>query len=90
MRSTSRRRVCGGDFLQLDPECEIHRYAPVVADDLDVFARLALLHAEFHGEAFGLERTTVLGSLPLLDLVGKGGREVVETADDRVNLFSGT
>ena len=83
-------RVVGCHLFELQPEGEIHRYAAVAADDLDRLGRLLFGDAQLHGEAFGLERTTVLGSLPLLDLVGKGGREVVETADDRVNLFRGT
>ena len=64
--------------------------SPVVAHDLDVARFDALLHAETDGEAFGLERTGLLGGLPLLDAVGDGRGEVVEAADDGVNLFGGT
>ena len=79
-----------GDFVELNPEGEIHRDSPVVAHDLDVARFDALLHAETDGEAFGLERTGLLGGLPLLDAVGDGRGEVVEAADDGVNLFGGT
>ena len=76
--------------MELDPECEVHRHSAAVGDDLDVPGRFALLHAELYGEAFGFERAGVFGRLPLLDLVCHGGRQVVETADDGVNLFGGT
>ena len=78
------------NLVELNPEGEIHRNSPVVAHDLDVTRLDALLHAETDGEALGLERTGVLGGLPLLDAVGDGGREVVEAADDGVNLLGGT
>ena len=90
MCSTSRMRVSVSETLWLNPEGELHRDSPVVAHDLDVARFDALLHAETDGEAFGLERTGLLGGLPLLDAVGDGRGEVVEAADDGVNLFGGT
>ena len=78
------------NLVQLNPEGEIHRKPPFVAHDFDVFGRLALLHAETDGETLGFERAGLFGGLPLLDPVGNGRREVVEAADDRINLFRGT
>lgn len=43
MCRTSRMRVGLRDLVQLNPEGEIHRNSSVVAYDLDVFGRLALL-----------------------------------------------
>ena len=80
-------RVVGCHLFELQPEGEIHRYAAVAADDLDRLGRLLFGDAQLHGEAFGLERTGVFVGLPLLDPVGQGGGEVVESADDVVDLL---
>ena len=86
--STRRMRVSYSETeWKLNPEREIHRNA--VALDLHVFRRRLLGHAQLHRESLGLERAGVLGGLPLLHAVGDGGREVVEAADERVDLFRG-
>lgn len=74
-------------LMELDPEREIHR--DTVAHDLHVLRSDLFVHAQLHREAFGLERAGVRIGLPRFDPVGDGGREVVEAADERINLLRG-